>query len=330
MIRKTSSVVLTSALLFSLAACGVGNDHVAYDPSNDGRAGTIPVRNDVNNNRGFFERNLEDGRNFFANVVNDNHNQGRDSTNRGNDNVDISASNTNINSDKYPHTRAVLIQDAKYSFTSANGNDLASIQKQIEEQLKARFGQLTPQLRQQAKQQAQQQTQRQPAQQQPAQQQQTQQQQQQAKQQQTQQQPAQQPKQQEPAQEQAGNISEFAQQVIDLTNQERAKGGLAALKADTQLSGVALKKSQDMQANNYFSHTSPTYGSPFDMMRDFGVTYKSAGENIAQGQRTPQEVVQAWMNSEGHRKNIMNGDFTHIGVGYEQNGNHWTQMFVGR
>ncbi|MGG0716921.1 CAP domain-containing protein [Robertmurraya massiliosenegalensis] len=325
MIRKTSSVVLTSALLFSLAACGIGNDHVAYDPSNDGRAGTIPVRNDVNNNRGFFERNLEDGNNFFDNVVNDNQFQGRNRTNRGNDNVDISASNTNINSDKYPHTRAVLIQDAKYSFTSANGTDIASIQKQLEEQLKARFGQLTPQLRQQAKQQAQQQVQKQPAQQQPTQQQPAQQQPAQQ-----QQQPAEQPKKQEQTQAQTGNISEFAQQVIDLTNQERSKGGLAALKADTQLSGVALKKSQDMQANNYFSHTSPTYGSPFDMMRDFGVTYKSAGENIAQGQRTPQEVVQAWMNSEGHRKNIMNGDFTHIGVGYEQNGNHWTQMFVGR
>lgn len=82
--------------------------------------------------------------------------------------------------------------------------------------------------------------------------------------------------------------------------------------------------------NNYFSHTSPTYGSPFDMMRDFNVSYKTAGENIAQGQRTPEEVVQAWMNSEGHRKNILSDKFTHIGVGYQQNGHHWTQMFVGR
>ena len=73
-----------------------------------------------------------------------------------------------------------------------------------------------------------------------------------------------------------------------------------------------------MQKNNYFSHTSPTYGSPFDMMRDQGVSYKSAGENIAQGQRTPQEVVQAWMNSEGHRRNILNSNYTHIGVGMIQ------------
>jgi uncharacterized protein YkwD len=66
------------------------------------------------------------------------------------------------------------------------------------------------------------------------------------------------------------------------------------------------------------------------MMRDHGVNYKSAGENIAQGQRTPQEVVQAWMNSPGHRKNILSRDFTHIGVGYESQGNHWTQMFIGK
>lgn len=327
MIKKTSSIVLTSVLLFSLAACGVGNDNVAHDPSNDGRTGTLPVRNDVNNNRGFFERSWEEGTDFIDNVANDMGFQGENRANRRNDNVDISASNTSINSDKYPHTKAVLIQDAKFSFTPADGNDLASIQKQLEEQLKARFGQLTPQLRQQAKQQAQQQVQRQQGQQQPSQQQG---QQQQGQQQQAQQQPAEQPKQQEQGQGETGNISEFAQQVIDLTNQERANSGLPALKADAKISSVALKKSQDMQANNYFSHTSPTYGSPFDMMRDFGVTYKSAGENIAQGQRTPQEVVQAWMNSEGHRANILNSSFTHIGVGYEQNGNHWTQMFVGR
>jgi uncharacterized protein YkwD len=85
-----------------------------------------------------------------------------------------------------------------------------------------------------------------------------------------------------------------------------------------------------MQENNYFSHTSPTYGSPFDMIRDFDISYNSAGENIAQGQRSPEEVVQAWMNSEGHRANIMNGDYTHIGVGYNESGNYWTQMFISK
>ncbi|WP_449619868.1 CAP domain-containing protein [Robertmurraya sp. Marseille-Q9965] len=332
MLKKTRNVLVTSALLLGLTACGVGDD-TAYDPSNDNRGGTLNVRND-GNNRGFFDRNGANRDNFnLDNVINDN-NDRRNERNNKNVNPDISASFTNMSSQNYPHTRAVVIQDAKYSFTPIDGNQIAELQKQIEQQLQARFGQLTPQLRQQAKQQAQQQvTQQQPAQQQPAQQQPAQQQP--AQQQPAQQQPAkQQPTQQQPAQKEqqntSGNISQYAQQVIDLTNQERAKGGLPALKADAQLSSVALKKSQDMQAKNYFSHTSPTYGSPFDMMRDFGVTYKSAGENIAQGQRTPQEVVQAWMNSEGHRKNIMSKDFTHIGVGHEATGNHWTQMFVGR
>ena len=134
-----------------------------------------------------------------------------------------------------------------------------------------------------------------------------------------------------PATQQAtGNISAYARQVVDLTNEQRRINGLAPLQIDTRLSYVAQTKSQDMQSKGYFSHTSPTYGSPFDMMRDFGVSYRTAGENIAQGQRTPQEVVNAWMNSAGHRQNILNGNFTHIGVGYEASGKHWTQMFIGK
>ncbi|GAE31039.1 CAP domain-containing protein [Alkalihalobacillus hemicellulosilyticus] len=138
-----------------------------------------------------------------------------------------------------------------------------------------------------------------------------------------------QPEQEETAQQTEG-ISEVEQQVIDLTNQERRNNGLPELQADSSLSHVAREKSRDMQQNNYFSHTSPTYGSPFDMMRDYGVSYNSAGENIAQGQRSAQEVVQAWMNSEGHRANILSTDFTHIGVGYIEQGNYWTQMFISR
>ena len=99
-------------------------------------------------------------------------------------------------------------------------------------------------------------------------------------------------------------LSAFELRVVDLTNEQRRKNGLQNLQPDTALSNVAQEKSNDMQAKNYFSHTSPTYGSPFDMMRDFGVTYRSAGENIAMGQRSAEEVVNAWMNSEGHRKNI--------------------------
>ncbi|MEW8987156.1 MAG: CAP domain-containing protein, partial [Bacillus sp. (in: firmicutes)] len=108
-------------------------------------------------------------------------------------------------------------------------------------------------------------------------------------------------------------LSAYEQKVVDLTNQERAKNGLALLKVDTA-----------------FSHTSPTYGSPFDMMKQFGIAYQYAGENIAMGQRTPEEVVQAWMNSEGHRKNILSANFNYIGVGYIESGNYWTQMFIGK
>ena len=85
-----------------------------------------------------------------------------------------------------------------------------------------------------------------------------------------------------------------------------------------------------MQNKNYFDHNSPTYGSPFDMMKSFGISYTSAGENIAMGQTTPEQVVQAWMDSPGHRANIMNSSFTQIGVGYVASGNYWTQQFIGK
>lgn len=128
----------------------------------------------------------------------------------------------------------------------------------------------------------------------------------------------------------ASSVSAYEKEVVDLTNAERTKRGLKPLKLDEKLSGVARKKSEDMRNKNYFDHNSPTYGSPFDMMKKFGITYRTAGENIAKGQRTPKEVVQAWMNSEGHRKNILNPDFTNIGVGYVKDGNIWTQQFIGK
>lgn len=118
------------------------------------------------------------------------------------------------------------------------------------------------------------------------------------------------------------------QEVIKLINVERANAGLPALKNDWELARVAESKSQDMHDKQYFDHTSPTYGSPFDMMKTYGITYKSAGENIAQGQKSAAEVVKAWMNSEGHRANILSKNFTHIGVGYVKDGNYWTQMFI--
>jgi uncharacterized YkwD family protein len=144
-----------------------------------------------------------------------------------------------------------------------------------------------------------------------------------------QQQPQQENKQQETQQEQS-SLSAFEVEVAELTNQERAEQGLAPLQIDEELSSVAREKSRDMQANNYFDHNSPVYGSPFDMMGSYGIDYRTAGENIAKGQRTPEEVVNAWMNSPGHRANILNGDFTHIGVGFVEQGNHWTQMFIGK
>ncbi|MFF5994027.1 CAP domain-containing protein [Lysinibacillus sp. KU-BSD001] len=118
------------------------------------------------------------------------------------------------------------------------------------------------------------------------------------------------------------------EEVLHLVNVERAKEGLAPLSMDWELSRVAKYKSQDMRDKNYFSHTSPTYGSPFDMMKQFGISYKSAGENIAKGQTSATQVVNDWMNSPGHRANIMNTSYTHIGIGYVTDGHYWTQMFI--
>lgn len=127
-------------------------------------------------------------------------------------------------------------------------------------------------------------------------------------------------------------IENYKKEVLRLVNIERAKEGLCELTIDTSLSQIAQMKSQDMIDNNYFSHTSPIYGSAFDMMRAHGISYRVAGENIAKGHSTPQEVVAAWMNSPGHRKNIMNGRFSNLGMGVvrSQNGTiYWTQMFLG-
>ena len=121
----------------------------------------------------------------------------------------------------------------------------------------------------------------------------------------------------------------FESEVIRLVNEQRAKNGLKALTANWELSRVARYKSRDMADNRYFSHTSPTYGTPFQMIKAFGLSYRTAGENIAYGQRTPQAVVNAWMNSSGHRANILNASYTQIGVGYVSSGHYWTQMFIG-
>lgn len=127
------------------------------------------------------------------------------------------------------------------------------------------------------------------------------------------------------------NVKNVENQVLSIVNQERAKAGLKPLEMDWELERVARTKSQDMADKGYFSHQSPTYGSPFDMMKQFGINYRSAGENIASGQTTPQDVMVSWMNSQGHRENILKPEYTHIGVGYYRGGSYghmWTQMFI--
>lgn len=116
-------------------------------------------------------------------------------------------------------------------------------------------------------------------------------------------------------------------QVVELVNEYRASYGLQPLTYSAELSDGARLKSQDMSDNGYFDHNSPTYGTPYQMMKSLGISYQSAGENIAKGYRTAEAVVTAWMNSEGHRANILNADYTEIGVGYEADGNYWTQWF---
>lgn len=125
-------------------------------------------------------------------------------------------------------------------------------------------------------------------------------------------------------------VANYEQEVIRLVNEIRRENGLKALTYDWELARVARYKSQDMKDNGYFSHFSPTYGTPFQRIRNFVLSFRSAGENIAKGNATPQMVVNGWMNSSGHRANILNANFTHIGVGYVSGGNYWTQMFLAK
>lgn len=127
-------------------------------------------------------------------------------------------------------------------------------------------------------------------------------------------------------------LAAMESRVITLVNAQRAQNGLGALTVNTKLTNMARVKSQDMIDNNYFSHESPTYGSPFEMMQAFGITYRAAGENIAYGQQDADAVMDAWMNSAGHRANILSADYTQIGVGAARGANgriYWTQEFIG-
>lgn len=121
----------------------------------------------------------------------------------------------------------------------------------------------------------------------------------------------------------------YIQQVIDLVNKERAKAGLSPLKESAAASSAAAVRAKEIAVN--FSHTRPD-GSGFSTaLQQSGATFRGAGENIAYGQRTPEAVMDSWMNSSGHRANILSKSFTTIGVGYYQDGNgtgYWTQLFM--
>lgn len=121
-------------------------------------------------------------------------------------------------------------------------------------------------------------------------------------------------------------------EVFDLINVQRTKNGLSALKVDSEVQNVARIKAQDMVDSNYFSHNSPIYGSPFEMLNKFKVSYKTAGENIA-GNSSNSAAVTAWMNSSGHKANILNSSFNYTGIGVVKSakyGKVYVQMFIGK
>ena len=122
-------------------------------------------------------------------------------------------------------------------------------------------------------------------------------------------------------------MSKLEQDASELVNEYREENGLKPLTISADLSVKARVKSTDMLENNYFNHISPTYGSPFDLMKSLGITYRTAGENIAMGYKTAEAVVNAWMNSPSHRANILSSNYTSMGIGHV-NG-YWTQWFIG-
>ena len=127
-------------------------------------------------------------------------------------------------------------------------------------------------------------------------------------------------------------LTEDEQEVFNLINEKRKENGLSPLVMDDELQNVARVKAQDMVDNNYFSHNSPTYGTPFEMIKSFGITYKAAGENIA-GNSSNTGAVNAWMNSEGHRANILSNNYNYTGIAVVKSpvyGKVYVQMFMGK
>ena len=131
---------------------------------------------------------------------------------------------------------------------------------------------------------------------------------------------------------QTTNLSSDEKEVFDLINSKRTSNGLQALKIDYEVQRVARIKAQDMVDNNYFAHESPTYGTPFNMLNSFKISYKTAGENIA-GNSSNSAAVTAWMNSSGHKANILNSNFNYTGVGVVKSnkyGKVYVQIFIGK
>ena len=125
-------------------------------------------------------------------------------------------------------------------------------------------------------------------------------------------------------------INHNSKQTARLVNVERAKAGLPLLAIDAPLADISSKKAEDMVAKDYFAHKSPTYGNPWDMASHFEYSYSRFGENIAYGQETPEEVVKAWMDSPGHKANILNKFYTNIGAGIAKDNHgriYWVHMF---
>ncbi|WP_346725794.1 CAP domain-containing protein [Alteribacter keqinensis] len=291
--KKLILTLIAGLLMMVFTACGGGGD--MGEDTEEGARG------------------YEDGR--ITGYYNDLYQPNPDQT------FEISSDKTNVDSQNFPHTKAIQIQDAKFLTDvdpdQLHPDDLYNI---VRDELNIQLPEAgTPPVQQPetdgpqepanppvSDPQEEQAQQPDPG----------------------QEQPQEEAGQEEPQPDTSGELKEFERQVIELTNAERRNNGLSELDTNIDLCMVAREKSRDMQQNNYFSHTSPTYGSPFDMMRDFGIQYNAAGENIAQGQPTPEQVVQQWMASAGHRENILSNSYNQIGVGYESQGNHWTQMFI--
>ncbi|MFC4355200.1 CAP domain-containing protein [Chryseomicrobium palamuruense] len=135
-----------------------------------------------------------------------------------------------------------------------------------------------------------------------------------------------------PGTEEPVNLSTYEQQLLNLVNKEREAEGLQPLQYDSKVAKVAQLKAQDLLTNNYFEHESPTYGSPSEMLTQFDVSWTASGENIAAGQRSVEEVHEGWMNSPGHRENILQEIYTHVGFGFTEGGGdygtYWVQLFT--